>query len=118
MSDEPNKPKGEPEVDRAQEAAAEGQEPAAAEPEPEPAAAEPAAAEPEPEPANEEPKAAKAEPEAARPEPAEPSAADEPYAAPAAVHDSPSPATRPELIVGAAFVGGLVLAWLLKRRVG
>ena len=131
-TDEQSADAAEPEVERAEEAATAGHERTAAEAhteatEPEPAAeaTEAHAEATEPEPAAE---AAEPHTEATEPEPAakadEPAAdgavpTAEPAAPFAAEQDLPRDAAgRPELIVGAAFVGGLLLAWMLKRRVG
>jgi hypothetical protein len=89
----------------------------------EPAEPEPAPVEPEPEPVEPEP-----EPEPAPP-PAEPDTEPEPAAAaPDVPPYEPAPAVaglagdgaggardHPELLIGAAFVGGLALAFLIKR---
>ncbi len=140
MTDEQTKPEdtGEPEAERAEDAAAEGPEDVAdgtpvpdatpsPEPEPEseakPAEAAPGEAKPsEPGSGTDDVGPAEPAPEAverSEPDPAERAAASVfPPAGADAGETSLSPGARPELIIGAAFVGGLVLAWVLKRRVG
>lgn len=122
----------EPEVARAQEAATEGHDATAdaARDDAEAGAATEAAQASEAKPVAEAAPAAGAEPPDDDGKPADDApnrSAQDAGGAPAAAQPAgpvldPAPpssaSARPEVIVGAAFVGGLVLAWLLKRRVG